>query len=72
MFIIDTLLDCGLKKNQFSINISNRKLIQGLFNKLNIDMKIVYRPHPWRESDEFPDISISPTELVIDKPDKVV
>ena len=39
MFTIDTLLDCGLKKNQFSINISNRKLIQGLFNKLNIDEK---------------------------------
>ena len=33
-------------------------LLNNIFNKLNIDMKIVYRPHPWRESDEFPDISI--------------
>jgi len=33
-------------------------LLNNIFNKLNIGMKIVYRPHPWRESDEFPDISI--------------
>jgi hypothetical protein len=33
-------------------------LLNNIFNKFNIDMKIVYRPHPWRESDEFPDISI--------------
>ena len=33
-------------------------LLNNIFKKLNIDMKIVYRPHPWRESHEFPDISI--------------
>ncbi len=31
-----TLQDCGLKKNQFVINISNRKIIQGLINDIKI------------------------------------
>jgi len=31
-----TLLDCGLKKDQFTINISNRKIIQGLIDDLKI------------------------------------
>ena len=34
--ISGTLLDCGLKKNQFTINISNRKIVQGLINDLKI------------------------------------
>ena len=36
--ISSTLLDCGLKKDQFTINVSNRKIIQG-----NISM-IIYLP----------------------------
>ena len=31
-----TLLDCGLNKNQFTINVSNRKIVQGLINDLKI------------------------------------
>ena len=31
-----TLLNCGLKKGQFVINISNRKIIDGLLNQLKI------------------------------------
>ena len=34
--ITSTLIDCGFKKNQFIINVSNRKIIQGLINDLNI------------------------------------
>ena len=31
-----TLLDCGLNKDQFKINVSNRKIVQGLINELKI------------------------------------
>ena len=34
--IADTFLNCGLKLNQFSVNVSNRKVIQGLISELNI------------------------------------
>ena len=31
-----TLMECGLKKDQFIINVSNRKIVQGLIDELNI------------------------------------
>lgn len=34
--ISSTLLDCGLKKEQFTINVSNRKIVQGLIDDLEI------------------------------------
>ena len=34
--ITSTLLDCGLNKDQFTINVSNRKIVQGLINELKI------------------------------------
>jgi len=34
--ISETLLDCGLKKDQFTINVSNRKVVQGLLDDLKI------------------------------------
>ncbi len=34
--ISSTLSDCGLKKNQFTINVSNRKIVQGLIDDLKI------------------------------------
>ena len=34
--ISGTLLDCGLNKDQFTINISNRKIVQGLIDDLKI------------------------------------
>ncbi|WP_440931750.1 histidine--tRNA ligase [Candidatus Pelagibacter sp.] len=34
--ITNTLSDCGLNKEQFTINVSNRKIVQGLINELNI------------------------------------
>ena len=34
--ISSTLLDCGLKNNQFEINVSNRKIVQGLIDGLKI------------------------------------
>ena len=34
--IASTLLKCGLKRGQFVINISNRKIIDGLLNQLKI------------------------------------
>ena len=34
--ISNTLCDCGLNKNQFTINVSNRKIVQGLINELKI------------------------------------
>jgi len=33
--ISSTLLDCGLKKDQFTINIGNRKIVQGLIDDLS-------------------------------------
>lgn len=34
--IATTLVECGLKKSEFDINISNRKIVQGLMQELNI------------------------------------
>jgi histidyl-tRNA synthetase len=34
--IVSTLLACGLKKDQFVVNISNRKIVQGLIEELKI------------------------------------
>ena len=34
--ISSTLLDCGLNKDQFTINISNRKIVQGFIDDLKI------------------------------------
>ena len=34
--IASTLINCGLKKDQFIINVSNRKIIQGLIQDLKI------------------------------------
>ena len=34
-----TLIDCGLKKDQFTINVSNRKVIQGIIKDLKIPEK---------------------------------
>jgi len=34
--VISTLIDCGLNKDQFTINVSNRKIVQGLINELKI------------------------------------
>ena len=35
--ISNTLLDCGLKQDQFTINVSNRKIVQGLIKDLKIE-----------------------------------
>ncbi len=35
--IANTLLDCNLKKDQFTINVSNRKIVQGLIEDLKIE-----------------------------------
>ena len=34
--VASTLIECGLKKDQFTINVSNRKIIQGLIQDLKI------------------------------------
>ena len=41
--IASTLLACGLKKEQFVINISNRKIVQGLIEELNIPKEKVIK-----------------------------
>ena len=35
--ISNTLIDCGLKKDQFMINVSNRKIVQGVIEDLKIE-----------------------------------
>ena len=40
--ITNTLLDCGLNKEQFTINVSNRKIVQGLINQINISEAVSY------------------------------
>jgi len=37
--ISNTLIDCGLKKEQFTINVSNRKIVQGLIEDLKIEKR---------------------------------
>jgi histidyl-tRNA synthetase len=37
--ITSTLSDCGLKKDQFTINVSNRKIVQGLIDELKIPVE---------------------------------
>jgi histidyl-tRNA synthetase len=37
--ISTTLMECGLKKDQFIINVSNRKIVQGLIDELNISLE---------------------------------
>ena len=37
--IADTFLNCGLKSDQFIINVSNRKIVQGLISELKITGK---------------------------------
>ncbi len=37
--ISSTLTDCGLKKDQFTINVSNKKIVQGLVDDLKISEK---------------------------------
>ena len=43
--IADTFLNCGLKSSQFTINVSNRKIVQGLINELKVtsdkELKII-------------------------------
>ena len=34
--ISNTLSDCGLNKDQFIINVSNRKIVQGLLDEFKI------------------------------------
>ena len=34
--VVSTLIECGLKKDQFIINISNRKILQGIISDLKI------------------------------------
>ena len=34
--ISSTLSECGLNKDQFTINVSNRKIVQGLIDELKI------------------------------------
>ena len=49
-----TLLECGLKKDQFTINVSNRKIVQGLIDELNISSeKPFFISSLYRESQEF-------------------
>ncbi len=38
--IADTLLKCGLSEKEFRVNISNRKIVQGLINQLKINDKV--------------------------------
>ena len=34
--IADSFLECGLKKEQFTINVSNKKILQGLLSEIKI------------------------------------
>ena len=34
--ILRILSDCGINKDQFTINVSNRKIVQGLIDELKI------------------------------------
>ena len=41
--IADSFLNCGLNKNQFIINISNKKILQGLLSELKVEEQKQYK-----------------------------
>lgn len=41
--IADSFLNCGLNKNQFTINVSNKKILQGLLAELKVEDKKQYK-----------------------------
>ena len=65
--VASTLIECGLKKDQFTINVSNRKIIQGLIQDLKIpankEIKVM------RAIDKFdkPDFGIKGVEDLLKK-----
>ena len=41
--IADSFLNCGLNKNQFTINVSNKKILQGLLAELKVEEQKKYK-----------------------------
>ncbi len=41
--IADSFLNCGLNKNQFTINVSNKKILQGLLAELKVEEQKQYK-----------------------------
>ena len=68
--IADTLIKCGLeKKDQFKVNISNRKIVQGLINQLKIidknqELKVI------RAIDKLERVGIKGVEDLLKKGEK--
>tara|TARA_Y100000389_G_scaffold204053_1_gene254714 strand:- start:6540 stop:7865 length:1326 start_codon:yes stop_codon:yes gene_type:complete len=63
LFAFDYILFVGTS-NEFD-EFLVIKILNDILVKKNFDIKIVYRPHPWRESEKYPDLS-SLSKVVLD------
>ena len=65
--VASTLIECGLKKDQFTINVSNRKIIQGLIQDLKIPANKEIRVMRAIDKLDKPDFGIKGVEDLLKK-----
>ena len=65
--VASTLIECGLKKDQFTINVSNRKIIQGLIQDLKIPANKEIKVMRAIDKLEKPDFGIKGVEDLLKK-----
>ena len=65
--VASTLIECGLKKDQFTINVSNRKIIQGLIQDLKIPVNKETKVMRAIDKLEKPDFGIKGVEDLLKK-----
>ncbi len=65
--VASTLIECGLKKDQFTINVSNRKIIQGLIQNLKIPVNKEIKVMRAIDKLDKPDFGIKGVEDLLKK-----
>ncbi len=65
--VASTLIECGLKKDQFTINVSNRKIIQGLIQDLKIPANKEIKVMRAMDKLDKPDFGIKGVEDLLKK-----
>ncbi len=65
--VASTLIECGLKKDQFTINVSNRKIIQGLIQDLKIPVNKEIKVMRAIDKLDKPDFGIKGVEDLLKK-----
>ena len=65
--VASTLIECGLKKDQFTINVNNRKIIQGLIQDLKIPVNKEIKVMRAIDKLDKPDFGIKGVEDLLKK-----